>query len=56
MFRSADVAWTYPAAFAAAPTVQGDVDDADCWLTTSGAPGTASVNVRALAAVTKAAR
>jgi hypothetical protein len=54
LFRSADVTWTYPAAFAAAPVVTGDVDDADAWLATSGAPGTSSAAVRVLSAVTKA--
>jgi hypothetical protein len=54
VFRSADVAWTFPVTFIAAPVVQGDVDDADCWLTTSGAPSATTVNVRAIAAVTKA--
>lgn len=53
LYRSADVAWTYPMAFAAAPVVQGDVDEADCWLVTSGAPGASSVNLRAIAAVSK---
>ena len=56
LFRSsANVTWTYPAAFAAAPVVQGDCDDADCWMTCAAAPGTASASLRALAAVTKAA-
>lgn len=53
LFRSGDVAWTYPAAFAAAPIVTGEVDDLDTWLTT-GVPTTTAVTLRALAAVTKA--
>ena len=54
LFRSANVAWTFPAAFAAAPAVAGDVGDADCWLSTSGVSATACT-LRAVAAVSKAA-
>jgi hypothetical protein len=56
LFRSsASVTWTYPAAFVAAPAVTGAVDDADCWITTAGAPGTTTAALRVMAAVTKAA-
>ncbi len=56
LFRSsANVTWTFPAAFIAAPVVTGDVDDADCWLVTAGAPVTTSASLRATSAVTKAA-
>lgn len=55
LFRSsANVTWTYPAAFVAAPAVSGDVDEADCWLATAGAPGTTSAALRVIAAVSKA--
>ncbi|MGB4828742.1 MAG: DUF2793 domain-containing protein [Paracoccaceae bacterium] len=55
LFRSANVTWTYPAAFIAAPVVSGDVDDADGWTTTVGAPGLTSSALRVVSAVTKAA-
>jgi hypothetical protein len=54
LFRSADVAWTYPAAFAVAPVVTGNVDDIDVMLS-AGVPSTTAVTLRAIAAVTKAA-
>jgi hypothetical protein len=54
LFRSADVSWTFPAAFIAAPAVSGEVDDVDCLLS-AGAPTTTAVSIRALAALTKAA-
>jgi hypothetical protein len=54
LFRSADVAWTFPAAFAAAPVVSGAVDDIDAWLT-AGAPSVTAVNLRVMSSVTKAA-
>jgi hypothetical protein len=54
LFRSGDVSWTYPAAFAAAPVVCGQVDDPDVWLAT-GVPGVGSCTLRALSAVTKGA-
>lgn len=54
LFRSsASVTWTFPAAFAAAPVVTGDVDDADCWLVTAGAPATTSCDLRAMASASK---
>ncbi len=55
LFRSDDVTWTYPAAFVGAPVVCGNADDADCWLSTSGAPGAASTVLRLVAGVTKGA-
>jgi hypothetical protein len=55
LFRSANVTWTFPAAFAAAPSVSGDVDDPDSWMATAAAPGTTSASLRVMAAVTKAA-
>jgi hypothetical protein len=55
LFRSSsNVTWTYPASFAASPAVSGDVDDADCWMVTAGAPGTATAALRVLSAVSKA--
>jgi hypothetical protein len=54
LFRSGDVAWTYPAAFVAAPVVTGAVDDLDTWVSTA-APGATTVTLRAVAAVTKGA-
>jgi hypothetical protein len=55
IFRSADVAWTFPAAFVSTThlIVKGDVDDADCWLSANTLT-TTGCNVRALAGVTKA--
>ncbi len=54
LFASANIAWTFPATFIAAPVVTGAVDNADCWLAVAVAPTTTSVSVRAIAAVTKA--
>ena len=54
LFRSAAVAWTFPRAFAAAPTVSGSVQDGECWLAAEVPSGTA-VSLRALSPVTKAA-
>ena len=54
LFRSADVAWTFPASFAAAPVVTGDADDADAWCV-AGTPGTTTVNLRVMSSVTKGA-
>jgi hypothetical protein len=54
MFRSADLTWTYPQAFAAAPAVCGQADDSDAWITTA-APGTGLVTLRVLSAVSKVA-
>ncbi len=53
VFRSADVAWTFPVAFAATPVVTGDVDDADGWLN-AGAPSVTAVNLRVMSSVSKA--
>ncbi len=53
LFRSADVAWTFPIAFAATPVVTGEVDDPDAWCV-AGTPGTTTVALRALSSVTKA--
>jgi hypothetical protein len=55
LYRSAMVTWTFPIAFAAAPTVTGGADDADAWLSTAGAPGTGSCGLRVIAAVSKGA-
>jgi hypothetical protein len=54
LFCSADVGWTFPAAFAAAPVVTGDVDDSDGWLV-AGTPSVTAVNLRVMSSVTKAA-
>ena len=35
LFRSADIAWTFPQAFAAAPVVSGQSDDLDTWATSA---------------------
>lgn len=53
LFRSADVAWTFPAAFIADPFVTGDVDDADAWVSANTRTAT-TVNLRVLSAATKA--
>jgi len=53
LFRSAGITWTFPAAFAAAPAVAGDVDDADCWLVTAAAPTATSAELRVMAAAGK---
>jgi hypothetical protein len=52
LFRSADIAWTFPATFAAAPVVSGQADDADVWLT-AAAPGTTGATLRLVSAVSK---
>ncbi|MDZ4134948.1 MAG: DUF2793 domain-containing protein [Paracoccaceae bacterium] len=62
LFRSADVVWTFPAAFAAAPVVTGSADDPETWLSSAPPSATASalrvrstvakggaLNIRALA-------
>lgn len=56
LFRSADVTWTYPAAFAAGSgvVVTGDADDPDVWVTAT-TPGETSVALRLVAGVTKGA-
>ena len=54
LFRSATVAWTFPRAFAVAPTVSGSVQDGECWLAAEVPSGTA-VSLRAVSSVTKAA-
>ncbi len=56
LFRSADVIWTYPAAFDAAdgPVVTGMVADADAWITLVSAGATQAV-FRVVSAVSKAA-
>lgn len=54
LFRSADIAWTFPAAFVDTThlVVQADSDDADCWGAVNGLT-TTGCNVRLLSAVTK---
>lgn len=54
LFRSADVAWTFPVTFIAAPVVSGNVDATDAWVA-AGTPGTTSVNLRVLASASKTA-
>ena len=56
IFRSADVAWTFPATFVNTThlVVSGDVDDADSWLAVNTIT-TTGCNVRGLAGATKAA-
>ncbi len=54
MFRSADVGWTFPAPFALAPAVSGQAEDLDTWLT-AATPGTSSVTLRLMSAISKAA-
>lgn len=54
LFRSsANITWSFPAAFSVAPTVTVDCTDADSWATCAAAPATTSVSIRALSAVTK---
>lgn len=54
LFRSADIAWTFPATFVDTThlVVQADSDDADCWGAVNGLT-TTGCNVRLLSAVTK---
>jgi hypothetical protein len=53
LFRSADVTWTYPSVFIAAPVVTGSANDSGAWMTT-GVPGTTSCVLRLMAATTRA--
>ena len=54
LFRSADVAWTYPVAFSATPAVlPGHTSDADCWVSAHGV-GSTSCTLRVRSSVTKA--
>lgn len=53
IYRSADLSWTFPSGFIAAPVVTGAVDDIDCWI--SVAPTTATATVRVKSSVAKAA-
>jgi hypothetical protein len=52
LWRSGDVAWTYPASFVAAPVVTGSADDSGVWVTTA-TPGTGSCTLRLIAATTR---
>lgn len=54
LFQSADVGWTFPAAFAETPSVTGQVDDLECWIT-AGLPTATACTLRALSGVTKGA-
>lgn len=54
IYRSADVAWTFPSAFAEAPVVTGAVDDIDCWIT-AALPTTTACTLRVKSALSKAA-
>lgn len=54
IFRSGDVTWTYPAAFAAGPVVVGDADNPDTWVSTA-TPGTTTCVMRVLAGTSKTA-
>lgn len=54
LFRSANVTWTYPSAFVAAPVVTAATDDPDSWALTASAPTTTTAALRVLSAVTKA--
>ena len=53
LFTSANVTWTFPSPFIAAPAVSGAVDASDAWLS-AAAPATTSVVLRVISAVTKA--
>jgi hypothetical protein len=53
LWRSADVTWTYPTAFAAAPVVTGSADDAGVWVT-AALPGTGTCGLRLMTAVSRA--
>jgi hypothetical protein len=56
LFRSsANVTWTFPVAFSAAPVVKSDCDNADCWATVGAAPTTTTVQLRAVSPVSQAA-
>jgi hypothetical protein len=56
LFRSsANVTWTFPVAFVAAPVVRADCDNADCWATTAAAPTTTTSALRAISPVSQAA-
>ena len=52
LFRSSDVGWTFPIAFAAAPVVTGGTDVSDIWCTTS-APSSSAVNMRAMSSISR---
>lgn len=55
LFRSANVGWTFPVAFSAAPSVSGaHCSDADCFVTFT-APSTSAVTARVRSTITKAA-
>ena len=56
LFRStANVTWSFPAAFAVAPALTMDCDDADSWATLAAAPSATSASLRAMAAISKTA-
>ncbi|MEZ5796711.1 MAG: DUF2793 domain-containing protein [Paracoccaceae bacterium] len=55
LFRSANISWTFPAAFAAAPMLTSDCDEADTWATNAAAPTATIGTLRAIAAVSKGA-
>jgi hypothetical protein len=52
LFRSTDVPWTFPIAFASAPVVSGGTDSSDVWCTTA-TPSSTSVNMRAMSSVSR---
>ncbi|MFT4151569.1 MAG: DUF2793 domain-containing protein [Paracoccaceae bacterium] len=54
LYRSADVGWTFPSAFAEAPVVTGAVDDIDCWIS-AALPTATGCTVRVRSALAKAA-
>jgi hypothetical protein len=55
LFRSANVTWTFPVAFVAAPVCSGgSVSDADCWVSLQ-APSATAVVARVRSTVTKGA-
>jgi hypothetical protein len=54
IFRSGDITWAYPVAFAAGPVIAGDADNPDAWVSTA-TPGTTSCVMRVLAGTSKTA-
>jgi hypothetical protein len=53
LFRSADVTWTCPATFIAAPVVTGSANDLSAWVTTA-VPATTSCALRVVATTSRA--
>ncbi|MCC5972434.1 MAG: DUF2793 domain-containing protein [Rubellimicrobium sp.] len=54
LFRSSDVGWTFPQAFATPPVVSGQTADTEVWVT-AATPSASACSLRAVAAVSKGA-